>query len=389
MGRWMLNLSTKVIKISKEQKETSRKLWKIARNKRIPNVLRGEYALFVGDGDNQSMEGFGCYLSFKEVNDFFEGDKLLVLPEDLNYLNDGDIVGISNDGRVRSLYRKNSNHNSILITERCNNYCLMCSQPPKNINDTWLLDEALELVPMLPRETDVMCITGGEPTVYGDGFIKLLQKFKSYLPNTALHVLSNGRSFADIDFARKYSEVKHENLTVGIPVYSADPVRHDYVVQAKNAFDETIRGILNLKKLGQKVEIRVVLHKQTYEGLAELAEFICRNLLFVDRVALMGLEMTGFTRANIKDLWIDPIEYKNQLKSAVDILNYYKVPVQIYNLPLCLVDDSILDSYVKSISDWKNEYPEECMPCVKKNACGGFFSSAIVHGYSSSIKPFV
>lgn len=385
----MLNLSAKVIKISTEQKATPRKLWKITKNSKMPEIMRNGYAYLYDGSSNNIPIGFGCYLSFCHVDDILVKDKLTILPLDFNYLDDGDVVGISSDGRIRSLYRRNSDHNSILITERCNNYCLMCSQPPKNINDDWLLEEALELVPMLPRETKVMCITGGEPTVYGDGFIDLINRFKNFLPETALHVLSNGRSFADVQFARKYAEVKHENLTIGIPVYSSDPVRHDYVVQAKGAFDETIRGILNLKKFGQKVEIRVVLHKQTYEGLLDLAEFISRNLLFVDRVALMGLEMTGFTRANLKDLWIDPIDYKKHLKEAVQLLNLYKVPVQVYNHPLCLVDDDIEFAYVKSISDWKNEYPRECIPCVRKNDCGGFFSSAMLHGYSQSIQPFL
>jgi MoaA/NifB/PqqE/SkfB family radical SAM enzyme len=81
--------------------------------------------------------------------------------------------------------------------------------------------------------------------------------------------------------------------------------------------------VLNLKRFGQRVEIRVVLHKQTYKGLPELATFIARNLLFVDQVALMGLEHTGFARANIDSLWIDPIEYKDQLSEAVRILSTY------------------------------------------------------------------
>ena len=58
---------------------------------------------------------------------------------------------------------------------------------------------------------------------------------------------------------------------------------------------------MNLKRLGQKVEIRVVLHKQTYRRLPQLAEFLTRNLLFVNHVALMGLEITGFTRANCRN----------------------------------------------------------------------------------------
>ena len=112
----------------------------------------------------------------------------------------------------------------------------------------------------------------------------------------------------------------HPDLMFGIPIYSDFPDVHDYVVQADGAFDETVRGILNLKRRGLKVEIRVVIHKQTYERLPQLARFIVRNLTFVDQVVWMGLEMTGFTRANIDALWIDPVDYQPQLVEAVQTL---------------------------------------------------------------------
>jgi hypothetical protein len=53
------------------------------------------------------------------------------------------------------------------------------------------------------------------------------------------------------------------------------------------------------------------------------------------------------------------------------------------------VNPDVYPAYVKSISDWKNEYANECGPCTKKNDCGGFFSSGIQNGYSQSIKPFL
>jgi len=174
---------------------------------------------------------------------------------------------------------------------------------------------------------------------------------------------------------------------VGIPVYSDDPSRHDYVVQARGAFDETIQGILNLKRLNQRVEIRVVIHKQTYEGLPNLAEFIARNLLFVDRVALMALEITGFTRANLESLWIDPYDYRDILSEAVKIFECYEIPVSIYNHPRCVVNQDVLPHYVRSISDWKNEFAAECAGCTKQCECGGFFSSGIQHRYSKHLQP--
>jgi hypothetical protein len=101
-----------------------------------------------------------------------------------------------------------------------------------------------------------------------------------------------------------------------------------------------------------------------------LAEFITKNLLFVDHVALMGLEITGFTRANLDELWIDPVCYQTELTRAVKILARNKIRVSIYNHQLCLVPQEVRDFSVKSISDWKNEYMPECAGCLKTNECG-------------------
>jgi len=252
----------------------------------------------------------------------------------------------------------------------------MCSQPPRNVNDGWIVDEILEALPLIDPNVPEIMFSGGEPTLLGDRFFELVQACKSYLPRTALHILSNGRIFADAEFAAKLGEIKHHDLMLGIPVYSDLSHVHDYVVQADGAYDETIKGILNLRQAGVPVEIRVVLHKQTVARLPQLAEFITRNLLFVSHVALMGLEMTGFTKANLDDLWIDPNDYRSELSKAVGILDRAKIRTSIYNSQLCLLDRSIWQFAVQSISDWKQEYMPECDGCMVKGQCGGFFASA-------------
>jgi His-Xaa-Ser system radical SAM maturase HxsC len=260
----------------------------------------------------------------------------------------------------------------------------MCSQPPKQVNDSWILDDLSKVIDLLEKDARVIGFTGGEPTLHGDRFIELLQQCHDRLPRSSIHVLSNGRRFADVSFSRKWASVEHDDLMVGIPVYSDLSHIHDHVVQADGAFDETIRGILNLKQLKQRVEIRVVLHKLTYERLPQLARFISRNLLFVDHVALMGLEITGFTRANLDALWIDPLEYQNHLFEATTLLDDFGVRTSIYNLQLCLLDRHLWKYAVKSISDWKREYFPQCAQCSARSICGGVFTSA-QHRHSDHI----
>jgi His-Xaa-Ser system radical SAM maturase HxsC len=164
---------------------------------------------------------------------------------------------------------------------------------------------------------------------------------------------------------------------VGIPLYSDLSTHHDYVVQADGAFDETIRGILNLKRAQARIELRVVIHRQTYARLPHLAEFITRNLLFVDHVALMGLELMGFTKANLEQLWIDPYEYQQELEDAVAHLAQFRMNVSIYNHQLCILRRSLWQFAKQSISDWKNEYLPVCQSCSLRSRCGGFFSSGL------------
>jgi His-Xaa-Ser system radical SAM maturase HxsC len=283
--------------ISHDANLSKRGLFIVTKRSDFPEIIKAKYALLMDSHLNYD-EGYGAYIRFDKVHDS-EISNQFHLPIEMNYLAEGDVISIEPGGRINSLFRKNSPHNTILLTEQCNHYCLMCSQPPKNIDDSWLMDDAMALLELIPRETINIGFSGGEPTLYGDRFVELINKAKLMLPNTSIDVLSNGRAFSDSVFTAKYGAINHPDCVIGIPIYSDDPARHDYVVQAEGAFDETIQGILNLKKHQQKVEIRIVIHKQTIERLVQTCEFIARNLLFVDHVALMGLEMMGFTRANL------------------------------------------------------------------------------------------
>jgi His-Xaa-Ser system radical SAM maturase HxsC len=305
-------------------------------------------------------------------------DSFALAPE-LGYLAHGDVVRIDPKRRaLTAIYRRNSPSNFFLVTERCDNYCLMCSQPPKATDDSWLVDELRDVIPLVSPETRELGITGGEPGLLRERLVELVGLMQSYLPRTAVHILSNGRQFADAGFASSLGKLGHPDLMIGIPLYSDLPEEHDFVVQARGAFEETIRGILNLKRAGVRVEIRFVVHEETYRRLPEFAEFITRNLLFVDHVALMGLEPTGFAKANIETLWIDPLDYQGQLREAVLALNRARLKVSIYNHQLCVLDESLHRFAQKSISDWKNRYFEDCEGCTRQPSCGGFFASATV-----------
>ncbi|MCW5801089.1 MAG: His-Xaa-Ser system radical SAM maturase HxsC [Deltaproteobacteria bacterium] len=337
---------------------------------------RGREILLAKQRHDVLPAGFRAYLVTQPAASYPQGD-VYALGAAFDYLGEGDVVRIDPGGHaIAALYRRHSPHNSFLVTERCDNYCVMCSQPPKERDDSWLVDELEQVIPLASPETKEIGFTGGEPSLLGPRLVSLVERMRVYLPHTAVHILSNGRGFKDAALAQALAAVRHPDLMVGIPLYSDVSNEHDFVVQARGAFDETIRGILNLKHHGVRVELRFVIHEATYRALPTFAEFVARNLLFVDHVALMGLEQMGFARANLGAIWIDPLDYQRELGLAVDTLARAGLEVSIYNHQLCVLSPSLHSFARASISDWKNVYLDECDTCAARQTCGGFFASS-------------
>jgi His-Xaa-Ser system radical SAM maturase HxsC len=325
--------------------------------------------------------GYGLYVLTESGGDTAPRSEvpgpLLRLGPELAHLGSGDIIHVPSDGRrVTVLWKNSAQHNGLLLTEQCDNYCLMCSQPPKERDDSWLFDRAGKVISLLPADARSVSLTGGEPTLNADALIGLLAHCRRVAPELPIHLLSNGRRFADPAFARRYASVGLADIMVGIPVYAPEPGLHDFVVQAAGAFDETIHGVLNLASLGQAVELRVVIQRHTVPVLVGLATYIARNLPFVAQVALMGLEMTGLARPNSALVWADPADYQSELVEAVDILSAAGIATGIYNHQLCVLDRRLWPYAIRSISDWKNDYLDICRSCSVRDACGGIFTTS-------------
>jgi His-Xaa-Ser system radical SAM maturase HxsC len=344
---------------------------------RLPPDQRKERIRFFASAnlpDDESLSGYRALLCHDELKSA-PGLPLIHRLRDSDHLRDGDIVVLEgNTGLVRSLYRPYELHHHLFVTERCNSNCLMCSQPPKDRDDVEALTERnLELIKLIGQPPAYLTITGGEPTLLGDNLFTLVSQLKLSMPETELHMLTNGRAFAWPEYSRRFAGIEHPNISVGIPLYSDCAGAHDHVVQAKGAFDQTVAGLHQAARNGIRVEIRVVLHRLTIPRLTKLVEYIYRNLTFVEHVALMGLEYTGYTPRNIEQLWIDPLDYQDQLEQAIEFLAMRNMTVSIYNLQLCVLRPSLWKYSRQSISDWKNVYSGVCDACAVRRQCGGFF----------------
>jgi His-Xaa-Ser system radical SAM maturase HxsC len=345
---------------------------------------RADYIKMIGtpgaafDGD--ALQGYAGIIVTKETLPERMGSSnapVISLPS-LDHLSEGHIVAVEpRTGMVMTVFRPESRHNVVFTTDRCNSNCLMCSQPPKDVDDSWRIREHLRVLSLIETPPEFLCITGGEPTLLGDDLIKLITEIRDRLPGTSLQMLTNGRNYANADYAAKVAAVAHPKLISAIPLYADVAGIHDYVVQSEGAFDQTVEGLYNAAAVGLKVEIRIVLHKQSIPRLVELAEFIYANFPFAAHVAFMGMEHMGYVKKNWDSLWIDPVEYMPVLERAIQHLWRRRMTISIYNLQLCLLPQSLWSFARRSISDYKNEYVEVCDACSLRDHCAGMFTSQL------------
>ena len=270
---------------------------------------------------------------------------LLEIEEDVPFKN-GDIISISAEGIVSLVWDNQSQHNALYVTDICNSKCIMCPQ--------------------------IECA-------------QLLSKIAKKSPKQQVHILTNGRLFKHLDIVKKLACVKNLRVSVGIPLYSDIAEEHDFIVGVKGAFNETLQGLYNLGRMGINIEIRTVILKQNYTKLRDLAEYIYRNLPFVSKVALMGLEYHGNAETNYNLIAIDPLDYKQELFEAVRQYVRYNLLVDVYNMPLCLVDNRIEEFCRDSISSWKKTFLPQCKDCSCKQHCCGVFETSFIQ--SEHIKP--
>lgn len=285
---------------------------------------------------------------------------------------DGDVVTIDpGQGFAERLVRSRSDHNTFLVTERCDQLCVMCSQPPKKTHvDRWAeFREAALLAP----QGKTIGLSGGEPTLFKQELFDLLDDVLDVRPDLAFHILTNAQHFDESDLPRLASPA-YAKVTWGIPMYSADPQIHDEIVAKPGAHVRLRDSLAIMLEAGSHIELRSVVLSSNIEGLPRLAEYVAAHLGFIGQWSIMQLEAIGFAKARFFDLSIDPRRDFQFIAEAIDIAQLFGVSVTLFNFPLCSIPQNYREYAVPSISDWKRKYAEDCSGCLAREGCGGFFA---------------
>ena len=287
----------------------------------------------------------------------------------------GDVLkAVPGHSRSVVLYREEDEHHSILLTNRCNSYCIMCSQPPTEHPDAWLIDEALATVRHIGKAPKSIGISGGEPLLAVEGLRQVIHLTNRCHPSTRIEVLTNGRLFSDPRVVSGLFDGLATSPVWLIPLYGHADYLHDFVVQRPGAFQETISGLLALQRRQQCIQLRIVLIEPVLSQLVELCEFISRNFPFVMEVALMACEPIGYALANRVHCEVDLAKWSTVLIESTTIFRRCGIPFLLMNAPLCSIPHSLWRHAHRSISDWKCVYIDECETCAVKSLCSGLFA---------------
>lgn len=334
------------------------------------NVFNRSSYILVSDNEKDFSKNYKFIITSKRIDNCCFS---YCIVDNISGFSEGDVVSINLKGEISFLYEINSTSNAIFATARCNHRCIMCPQPP-------ILQEKdrtafnLELIKLFDKNAEEVGITGGEPTMIGDKLFDIVRQIKKSCPKAAISILSNGVKFADINYTAELAACNHHDLQIDIPIFSDIATEHDRIVGAKT-FYKTVQGLYNLALFRQQIGLRIVVHKQTYKRLPQLADYIYHNFPFVTQVAFMQMETTGLAEKNLKELWIDPYDYNHELREAVLLLNDRGIITYIYNAQLCVLPPELRPFAKQSISEWKDIYLPICDGCSLKRECAGIFST--------------
>lgn len=284
---------------------------------------------------------------------------------------DGDVVLVQpRAGRIERLFRAASVHNTLLVTERCDQLCVMCSQPPKktHVDRFDLFEDACLLV----APGTLIGVSGGEPTLYKDRLLAMIERVLRDRPDLQFHVLSNGQHFEQEDIQRLRDPV-YRRVSWGIPLYATEPALHDDIVGKVGAHERLEESLGRLIMAGARVELRTVVLETNIDMLPELARGIAARLQFIEAWSIMQLEHIGFAKGRWRELFVDHSRRFGPIATALDHASLHGVRAQLFNFPRCTVPSEYRRFAIASISDWKRKYASACGTCCERQACSGFF----------------
>lgn len=242
----------------------------------------------------------------------------------------------------------------------CNNKCRYCEEP------RGIFSPGLEEIKKQIKDSEEIFIKGGEPTIRKD-FIEILE----YARDKKIRLLTNGRMFSYPAFCKMVIDYIDE-FDIKLPSHNRETFKE---LTGTDSLEQTLKGIVNLLRLGANVRVMVPLTRQNDDEIYETAHQLFH----------LGVRNMVFELKNTGDKGILPFvsQSANRVKGIIE--DFSGTNITVKDIPECLLEsypDRIINREEKSKA-------EHCVTCLRNKDCKGIWQSYLnAHG-GFELKPFV
>ena len=289
----------------------------------------------------------------------------------------------------------------------CNNNCRFCINSNKRDFVEKTTEELIrEIYLAKKKKANIIEIIGGESTMRPD-YTQLVSVAKKIGIKEVLSA-TNGRIFSDFSAAKKIIDSGINGLIFS--VHGHNSKTHDYLTRSKGSFNELIKGIENLKKLGfRRINGNTTVVKQNMRFLPRIAELYAKYK--IRNVEYIFVDPTyGGAYDDFKKLVPKISKASVYMRKAIDIgLDNGYDQWKVRYVPLCYfkgyekhiseINERILFFTEHWAPDFKNtdalasrqiisrKKTNRCKGCSRYNACEGIWTEYIKRYGDSELKP--
>jgi len=226
----------------------------------------------------------------------------------------------------------------IIIGWECNNNCMFCSNPEmkrilesKGVNKIDINSIKATLNKYNSNEIDTLIFVGGEPTII-DGLFELID-FAINSGFKKIFLMTNGRRLSNILFLKKL--LSYPEIELGISLHGHNTKLHDSLTRTEGSFEQTSKGMDNLKKMGKRFMTDTVINKKNYKNLPEIIKFLST---YNPSLILLSFPWPkGNAKDNFKEIIPTYSEINDKLIESLELSKKLKQNVKVMDIPYCIL----------------------------------------------------
>lgn len=275
------------------------------------------------------------------------------------------------------------------VTEKCNSNCIMCpmSLDSRKLGREMCAEQWDHFEEYIPGRVSHITITGGEPFLYYEKLIPVLDKVNRLYPDAEVLILTNGRALSIPKIMEAVRPLITRQYCFAIPIHGSEECIHDYITQAPGSFRQSLTALYQLSSTMARTEVRIVGHQLNIDTISDIYSMLCSMNIRIDIINLIAMEMTGCAARNRDKLWVDYDLLCHAAEKGINYAMVHGINVGLYNFPLCQVPERLWPLVKLSITPYKVRYMDQCEACLYRDACGGMFYSTCLLKLCK-VKPF-